>query len=231
VRESTDTHVADAQAAVENLAAAVKKVKSQGMPGDKEVDANVCLLGFATKLEDVLSLETASRITGRESKDVKQKYSKVMKDPAFQDLTYSWKTSRTRKMTVGSMTLDRPLPDVAAVGNFKPMSPEYFAISYRPPSDEGKEKLHAEIDKSKDLKGEQQKDVAHTLGGAIAKIAESFRPVKGLGEVAAFNGEESRLYVNDRGVTFTVTVDVGEDSAVNEKKAVEFARTILARCP
>ncbi len=233
--KKSDTAAADggAAASAEGIERAIDEASKGARNGDDDANANACLMAYASKYDELVPLALAAQHAGLPVGQAKTKYSRTLSDHAFQEVRYTWPSTRKRTITVGKMTVNAPAPNQVVVGSMKPMTREYFKRSYKPATAEGVAKLNEAIDESKekgvDTKG--KKDLAKDLGGMMAEITQHYRDVPGIGEAASFNTFEMRLYVLDRGVRLQITADLGADADANQAKAVAIAKSALARCP
>jgi hypothetical protein len=220
--ESTTPSV---EAAAERAAAAA--------PQADDTDANACLLAYRTKYDELLTLEMAAQAAGLPAAQAKTEYSRVMKNPQYHEVQYAWPSTRVRTIAVGGRSMDVPRDNVVGLGGMRAMNAGHFRNAYRAVTTDEKAALDREIEASeeKGLETEQQKAIAKGLTGVIAEITKAYRDVGGVGELAAFNTIEAKLYVLDRGVSFAVLADVSDDADANQKVAVDLARQMLSACP
>ena len=75
-----------------------------------------------------------------------------------------------------------------------------------------------------------QKSTASALSSVFAQAAKSYVDVTGIGQAASWNSFENRLYIFEKGIELSVTVDLSSDSQFNRKKAIELGKSLLAAC-
>lgn len=211
---------------------------------------NTCLLAYSDKLDELLTLEMASELSGLPADAAEKDYSRVMKNPEYHSCGYGWKGKRVKKIEISKRhTIDAPIKDMVKIEGLKPVSLEYFKKSRTAPTDKdladmdktidnaldketGNKKLEDAKDKLDELgvSKETQKNVAGQMGGMFKEIAKAYSDVSGLGDAAAWNSIEKRLYVLDDGVELSVSVDLSDDAEADKGKAIELARKLLAKC-
>ena len=200
---------------------------------DAPAGANACLLAYAQNYDRALPLATVAAVTGLSAANAKVEYSRVMKNPAFQHVSYSWPSTRTRSFNIGGREIQAPQSNIVEFGLLRPMTVQYFRNSYRPIKEHEEKELDARIENSKDarLATDDSKKTAREIGGALAEVTRAYRDVPGVGEAASFNTVESALYVLDRGVSFRVTANLSDDADANQAKAIELAKKVMESCP
>ena len=210
---------------------------------------NTCLLGYADNLDQLLTVELASEISGMPAEKSEKKYFDKMKNTAYHNVEYNWKNGRTRNMKELGMDMVLPVKDLVKLDGIKPRSMKDFKNAHKAPTDEQLSHLDAKVDEALDKKSgneeinekvekldkmnvdkSTQKSVAKTMTGAIAKITRAYSDVTGIGDAASWNSFENRLYVLDKGVELSITVDLGDDANVNKEKAINLANRLLKKC-
>ncbi len=224
--------------------------QDQGAVIDPEAKGgNTCLLGYQGKLGDLITPEMAQNATGLPAAEMEIKNNNKSSNQAYHNIEYRWKTDKTEKRTVGSMTLDIPKTYKVKLESIKERSFSNFKRNYAKATDKGlatadkaiedaldKKSGNQEIDKQVDkldkmgVDKADQKMVASSIGSVIGEIVKAYSDVEGLGDAASWNSVEEALYVLENGVQFQITLRVSEDGSTNKLKAIELAREILAKC-
>lgn len=205
-----------------------------------------CLLAYKDRLNSLLPLEKAAAVAGKSKDEAKQNYNRVMKNSDYHSMQYSWKSGRKKMMSILGSERLLPVNDLVELHGMKEVTLDYFKNSHRAPTEEqlaasqkqldkaidGKSdnaKVNAEVKKLDEMKlsKETQKSTAGSLNSVFAEVARSYSDVPGLGQAAAWNSFENRLYIFDKGVELAVTVDVSSDGEVNKKKAIELGEALL----
>lgn len=205
-----------------------------------------CLLAYKDRLNNLLSLEKGAAVAGKPKEEAKQNYNRVMKNSDYHSMQYSWKSGRKKTMSILGSGRLVPVNDLIELHGLKEVTLDYFKKSHRAPTDEQMAASRKEIDKGIDGKSanaqvnaefkkldemkvsdETQKSAAGSLHSIFAEAAKSYSDVPGLGQAAAWNSFENRLYIFDKGVELAITVDVSSDVEVNKKKAIELAAVLL----
>jgi hypothetical protein len=211
---------------------AIERAAAKASPASSAAAANACLLGYQTRYDALLPLEKAAQVASRPAEAAEVEYSKVLKNPQYHSVRYTWKGARTRKVEVLGREIEVPQHDTVELTGLTSSTLESFKGTYRAATDADESALNAEIDRSKEkaLATEGGKAVAKNVGGMLMQVARAYRDVDGIGDAASFNSVESTLYVLDRGVKFAVTVNLDDDAAANRDKAIGLARQIVETC-
>lgn len=141
------------------------------------------------------------------------------------------------------------LPDVVRVSGIKVISLKHFRNNYRAVTAEemaaAKQRLNDVVDgkgqseeakKAVDAleKSNVSKDEAKTAGGSMMsvfqQVSEGYRNVDNLGDAAVWNVVTNDLSVLQKGVEFTLQVEVSNDNDKNKEVAFDLAKKVLAKC-
>jgi len=208
-----------------------------------------CLLNYAGKYDQVLTLNEAAKLLGKETSNAEVKSSKVLKDTRFHEIKYLWKTDRIVEVS----GLKIPDKDRIGVTGIYKNTMENFKRNYSQRTEqevaELQQKLNTQLDKSFDSKSDnkkieeskermneagvsnkQGKAIAKNLGGGLTASLTAYSEVTGLGDAASWNSKDKNLYVLSNGVEFRVGINLGEDDVLNKAKAIEAAKLILQKC-
>ncbi|CAG5006189.1 hypothetical protein DYBT9275_03753 [Dyadobacter sp. CECT 9275] len=227
-----------------------QKTSLTELPADpKAKGGNTCLLGYANKLDQLLTLQMAADFAGLPAGSAEIKYFNSMKNTDNHDVKYSWKSDRKRNMKDVGVDMVVPVDNMVQLNGIKERSFESFKMTHRAPTDNelkqadqamdealdkksGNKKVNEQVEKLDEMKVDKntQKSVVKGMGGVFAKVARAYREVQGIGDAASWNAVERRLYVVDNGVEISVSVDLSDDDAVNEQKAVVLMKQLLAKC-
>lgn len=214
--------------------------------GDAPGEAAGCLLPYREKLDRLLTLDKASETAGRPKQQAVSKYNRVMKNASYHSMQYVWKTGRQKKMKVMGKIMTVPANDIVELHGLKEVTADYFNQSRRPPTQQQLAASQKEIDNAIEGKSsnpeaneklrkldemkvgtQTQRATSGALNTAFAEAAKSYSEVTGLGQAAAWNSFENRLYILDDGVELVLTVDISNDSNVNREKAITLAKVLL----
>lgn len=195
---------------------------------------------FEGKLDELLTLEMAAEISGypaNEAKkspdtDIEKKYNKI-------SITYSWdKTKRKRNLVVMGRTIEAPVSDMISLSWVENMTLEQFKQKNRNPTQEEIDNANKAIEekmaetKQKVKATEEQMEVASSMA-KNAMQNYSVEKVSGVGEFAVFVNQKfagvptRELKVYYKGISFTVSVDLSDNKAENDKKAIVTAKMII----
>ncbi|NJN50228.1 MAG: hypothetical protein HC798_03435 [Polaribacter sp.] len=217
-----------------------KKEKQQLNDIEKEVVESLGAAGlkaedFKNKIDELLTLEIATQVSGLPNNEAEKEYSKFS---ALESLKYKWKSNRTKKMTINGQSLNVPAQNTIQLSWVKNTSLEQFKHDYHNPTAiELKNAEEAMNNKMNELNAEgkaskEQTDKAKsTAKASIPKF--KVEEVPNLGNYAVFvnsgiMGTTTRvLKVFYKGLSFTLEVDLSDDSTINDKKAIETAKMII----
>lgn len=210
---------------------------------------NTCLLGFADKLDKLLTMELAAKAAQLPASEAKVKYFTAMKNTANHNIKYIWKSDRTRNMEDFGMTGKAPANNNIELHGIGEKSLAEFKRTRKPPTEEqlkqmdkaidnafdkksGNQKIDEKVDQLDEMKVDKstQKSVAGQMGGVFAKIGAAYRDIEGLGDAASWNTVENRLYVLDKGVEISLTVELSSDESANKEKAIALVKELLTKC-
>jgi len=187
---------------------------------------------FEKNLDQLLTLEMAAQVTGLPAGEAKKDFSSL-------SVSYRWDSDRTTTVEItkgNKMTV--PASNRIELSWVKNTTLEEFKRQHRNPTAEELAKGEVAIDKKmKELEadGKATNDQSSAASG-IAKSAMAsamFEDVPNLGTHAVFvnlvfMGMPMRdLKVFYRGVQFTLSTDLSDDPAYNDKKAIETAKLII----
>lgn len=141
-------------------------------PGGVE---NGCLLAYASQYDELLPLSLAAAVTGLPVEQALTNYSKMLADPARQELQYSWPSDRVRKVGLSGREMSVPRNHLMAIGGMQAQSRERFLEAHRPMTDEERKALDRSIKTSDQaaLQSEQAKGLASGFGGYIVDITQA----------------------------------------------------------
>lgn len=216
--------------------------------------SNACLLDYATKYQELLSLKQAAQIADKPQASAETEYSKMINDPAFHSLTYEWKGVRKKQIEFSGIKTVVPVADYIKISGMKAITEEKFDLNYSKKTEAEIADISQKLDKAFDdaLNKKSQSEKANEAGkkieeagiskseakkamgtikeSAIVKTLRAYEPFNGLGNKASWNTFESRLYVLKSGVMFYIECDLSEDKNFNKTKAIEAAKLVLAKC-
>jgi murein L,D-transpeptidase YcbB/YkuD len=197
-------------------------------------EAGIKAEDFKGKLDELLTLEMAAQVTGLPAGEAE-------KETTFINVSYQWDSDRTTtvEITKGNK-ITVPASNSIELSWVKNTTLEEFKRQNRNPTAEELAKREVAIDnKLKELEadGKATNDQSSAASG-IAKSAMAsamFEDVPNLGTHAVFvnlvfMGMPMRdLTVFYRGIQFTLSTDLSDDAAYNDKKAIETAKLIIKK--
>jgi hypothetical protein len=157
----------------------------------------------------------------------------------MESVKYEWKSDRTKKLEVSKGNfMDIPLKNVIELSWVKNTTLQQFKHDYHNPTAEELKNAEIAMDKkANELNAEgkaskEQTDAANNIAkNSISKF--KVEEVPNLGDYAVFvnsgiMGVSTRdLKVFYKGLSFTLEVDLSDNAANNDKKAIETAKMII----
>ncbi len=190
---------------------------------------------FIGKIDELLTLEMAAEVAGLPANSAEKDYSKIS---SLESLKYEWESDRVKKVSINGQSLNVPLANSIELSWVKNTTLTQFKHDYHNPTPEEIKNAKAAMDKkSAELAAEgkasrEQTELANKIAqGSISKL--KVEEVPNLGEYAVFvntelMGASARdLKVFYKGLSFTLNVDLKDDPAYNDQKAIETARKII----
>lgn len=208
-----------------------------------------CLLDYATRYDQLLTVNEAASIIGRVSSEADIKYNKVMRNTQYHEVVYSWQTDRTI-LVQGVVIPDHDRVSISGIGK---KSREDFKRDYSRRTEEEiaalNEQINQQLDKEFDKKSSSEKieaskkrmnemgisnetgkTTAKNIGGTLSSSLIAYEEVHDLGDAAAWNTKDKNLYVLNKDVQFCVGINMGDDDATNKKAAINAAKIIINKC-
>lgn len=210
---------------------------------EKEAAASVETAGlkaedFKDKIDQLLTLEIAAQVSGLSSGEAEKKHSNSF---SLESVSYGWKSDRTKSIEISKgNTMKIPKQNSIELSWVKNTTLEEFKRNYHNPTPEELKRAEEAIGNKMDeleSEGKATNEQTSTASG-IAKSAMSkfsVEEVPNLGTYSVFvnsgiMGAKMRdLKVFYRGVSFTLSTDLSDDAAYNDKKAIETAQLILEK--
>lgn len=195
---------------------------------------------FKGKLDQLLTLELASETSGYPASEAKKspdseiekKYNKI-------SVSYSWeKSNRIQTVEVLGRKIEAPKPDKVELSWVKNTTLEAFKKENHNPTeaeikqaDEAISKKMDELNSDGKATNQQTKEASAIAKNAMKNF--SVEEVAGVGDYAVFTTTKfagvpiRELKVFYKGLSFQLTVDLSNDSTINDKKAIALAQKII----
>jgi len=189
---------------------------------------------FKDKIDELLTLEMAAQASGLPETEATKKHNTTV----MESVKYEWKSDRTKKVAINGQTINVPATNYIELSWVKNTTLEQFKHDYHNPTAEELQKASSEMDKkANELNAEgkatkDQTDAANSIAkGSMSKF--KVEEVPNLGDYAVFvnsgiMGVSTRdLKVFYKGLSFTLEVDLSDNAANNDKKAIQTAKMII----
>ena len=191
---------------------------------------------FEGKLDELLTLEMASDVSGLAPSEAKKDHTNIS---SFESVAYEWTSKRMRQVDIGSTAVDVPANNSIELSWVKNTTLEQFKKDYHNPTpEELKQAQQAIAAKTNDMKakGQVSTDQANQAQSEANQSISQFsvREVPNLGDYAVFVNsgifgvQTSELKVFYKGLSFTISADLSNEQAYNDKKCIEAARKIIS---
>ncbi len=178
------------------------------------------LAAKATALHEIISPEDVARLAGTDAGKIRIHYENYSPDPARHSVQYYWPTGETLALPGGN-TIDEY--HSAGIAFVESLTSNEFRRRYG--SNAGLQEKVNELGKDSTLSADAVIAEAKYLAG-YAKTRK-LENLSGIGEIAYWETPVQALHVFADGVTFTVTINAGENEKTNRSKATELVHLIL----
>lgn len=189
---------------------------------------------FKDKIDELLTLEMAAQASGLPETEATKKHNTTV----MESVKYEWKSDRTKKVAINGQTINVPATNYIELSWVKNTTLQQFKHDYHNPTAEELQKASSAMDKkANELNAEgkaskEQTDAANNIAkNSISKF--KVEEVPNLGDYAVFvnsgiMGVSTRdLKVFYKELSFTLEVDLSDNAADNDKKAIETAKMII----
>ncbi len=189
---------------------------------------------FKDKIDELLTLEMAAQASGLPETEATKKHNTTV----MESVKYEWKSDRTKKVAINGQTINVPATNYIELSWVKNTTLQQFKHDYHNPTAEELQKASSAMDKkANELNAEgkaskEQTDAANNIAkNSISKF--KVEEVPNLGDYAVFvnsgiMGVSTRdLKVFYKGLSFTLEVDLSDNAANNDKKAIQTAKMII----
>lgn len=190
---------------------------------------------FTGKLDELLTLNLASDISGLSGDEAEIYYNQVLKNPRAHSLSYSWVSDRKQTIEVAGRSMEVPVQDKVEICWVGSSTLEQFKQNYHNLTDEEKRSAAKAMEKKMGEmveNGEVTKDQADMAGGFADGLMENYKvtDVTGVGEHAVWIERKiaSELKVYYKGLEFQLNVNLSDDEAINKEKSIALARRIIS---
>lgn len=189
---------------------------------------------FNGKLDQLLTLEMASEVSGYTSTEAEKDYNQVLKSPATHSVSYRWKKGRNKqiKNPMNGEMMDIPTADFIQLSWVKNTTLKEFKFNYHTPTaDELANANKAMSEKANEMQQQGKVDAsqANMAKGMASDMAKglSFDEIKGVGEYAVWNNKYKELKVFYKGLEFQITTEMSDEEKINKQKSIETAQLII----
>ena len=189
---------------------------------------------FKGKLDQLLTLEMASEISGYAASEAQKDYNQVLKNPATHSVSYLWEKGRNQqiKNPINGKMMDVPADDFIQLSWVKNTTLKEFKFNYHTPTAEeltNADKAMNEKVNEMQQQGKADASQAEMAKGMASEMAKglSFDEIKGVGDYAVWNNKHKELKVFYKGLEFQITAELSDDEKVNKQKSIETAKKII----
>ena len=205
-------------------------------------DASTCILGYQSKMDQLLPLETIQKHYKGDMSKAKKRYNfrPEAKQHDRDTYEYTWESGRMRKMKMMGQDMEIPAPNRIGL---KWLGSDLFMMARKATPVESFKAFYrnasaAEIEAAFKQAGEKLKEKGYNaktvetatgMGKGLSADDMNFKEVSGVGEAASWRIRDSELTVLVGKITFQVTVDVGTEEE-NIAIAKKLAQEVLNKC-
>ncbi len=189
---------------------------------------------FNGKLDQLLTLEMASEISGYVATEAEKDYNQVLKSPVTHLVSYQWEKGRNQqiKNPINGKMMDIPAKDFIQLSWVKNTTLKEFKFNYHTPTAEelaNADKAMNEKANEMQQQGKVDASQAEMAKGMASEMAKglSFDEIKDVGEYAVWNNKQKELKVFYKGIEFQITVELSDDEKINKQKTIETAKLII----
>lgn len=199
-------------------------------------DAGIKAEDFKGNINELLTLEMASKVSELPAEAAKTKHTNFS---SLESLKYVWGSNRIRKVEfMPGKFIDAPLENVIELSWVKNTTLKQFKHDYHNPTPEEIKNAEAAMEKKMtelEAEGKATENQTNTASGIAKSSISKFKvtEVPNLGDYSVLvdsgiMGATTRdLKVFYRGLSFTLRVDLSDDMADNDQKAITAARMII----
>lgn len=188
------------------------------------------------KLDQLFTLDMASKLVGYPSGEAVKDYNQVLKSAETHSVAYKWDKGRveTNKKFLNPITgkpMEIPTSDYIEISWVRNTTLEKFKFNYHTPTAEELNNANQAIEgKLKEMENEgrvssDQADLAKEMATGLAD-GLSFDEVPGVGDYAVWNNKDKNLKVFYKGLEFQMYANLG-DEARNKQSCIEAAKMII----
>ena len=199
-------------------------------------DAGIKAEDFKGNINELLTLEMASKVSGLPALEAETDHSKFA---SLESLKYVWPSSRTRKVELmKGHFMDVPLKNTIELSWVKNTTLKQFKHDYHNPTAEEIKNAEAAMEKKMtelEAEGKATESQTNTASGiaknSISKFKVTEVPDLGTYSVLVDSGLMGvitrDLKVFYKGLSFTLRVDLSDNMADNDQKAITAAKMII----
>ncbi len=191
---------------------------------------------FSGKLDELLTLEMAAKISGFEASDAAKVHENnthkafggTPKPP--RECNYYWENGRIRNVSAGGNTMQVPRKDQVGINGVSNTTLERFQRNYGPLSDQQKRAATKQLEEEASKKGSVDNQSADQkmleTGTDMIKNLKA-EEISGVGNAAVWYENTNELKVFYNGLIFALVVDISDDKNLNKSKSIELANMII----
>lgn len=193
---------------------------------------------FKDNIDQLLTLEIASEVSGLPSGEAKKKHSKSF---SLESVSYEWKSDRTKSIEISKGNpMKIPVKNSIELSWVKNTTLEEFKRNYHNPTAEELKRAEEAIgNKMNELESEgkatneQTSTASEVAKSSMSKFSVEEVPNLGTYSVfvnsGIFGAKMRDLKVFYRGISFTLTTDLSDEAVYNDKKSIETAKLIIKK--
>ncbi|GHB26247.1 hypothetical protein [Mongoliitalea lutea] len=200
-----------------------------------EIESSIAKIGiknaekYSGKLDDLLTLEIAAKVTGNDLSTAEKDYSQVFEDPKTHSVSYGWTNGRKLITDLGFTTIETDKSDMVSLSWVSTMSPENFKAMYREITDEDIQNAQAAMEQrvNEGNLDPEAKKLAMEMAAGFMERDNTREWIDGVGDMAVWIPADKSLKVFNQGLTFSLFADISDDNAINRAAAIDISKLII----
>jgi hypothetical protein len=186
------------------------------------------------KLNELLTLQIASTVSGYNSEEARADYNQILKKPSTHSIAYRWEKGRSKSVhiPITGKKMEIPTDDFVKLSWVQNTTLEKFKANYHTPTKEELSNANKAMEsKLKEMQADnkitsEQSDLAKDMASNFASDL-SFDEVSSVGDYAVWNNKMKELKVFYKGLEFQIKAEFGNDESINRQKSIEAAKLII----
>jgi hypothetical protein len=211
-----------------------KKAK-EAISNSNEIQSTIASMGiknvekFTGKLDELLTLELAAKVTENDLSTAEKNYQQVFDDPKTHSISYGWTNGRKLLTDLGFTTIETDKSDIVELSWLSSMAASDFQDMFRQITtadlDNARKAMESKVHEG-DLDPEAKK-LAFEMAQGFMDRDHTREWLDGVADMAVWIPVDKSLKVFYQGLSFSLMVDISDDNDRNQKAAIEISQLII----